>query len=145
MNVLFYAASENEAAFPIIKWALSVIPPEHFGICRSLGELETILRQQSIRCRLAILHIYTVEEIERLILMKNLLEDIRIILIVPNVNKDTVQKGHQLYPRFMTDSNTDMNQLTAVIKKNLEVIQLSQLTTGCQNYGVKKSLAGRKG
>ncbi|MFH0726016.1 MAG: hypothetical protein V2B19_06650 [Pseudomonadota bacterium] len=138
MKVLFYTASEKGSALSIIKWVRSVIPPEDLGICRSLDELESNLRRQSIRCKLAVLKINTVEEMDRLVLMKNLLEDIRIILIVPNVNKDTVQKGHQLYPRFMTDSNLAMSQLTAVIKKNLEYIHLSRLTTGCENHVGKK-------
>jgi hypothetical protein len=131
MEVLFYSAHEKGATLPIMKWAQQIIPPKCLGICRSLPELESRLRQQSARCKLAIFHISAVKEIDRLILMKNLLEDIRIILIVPNVTKDTVQKGHQLYPRFMADANIGLNQLAAVIQKNLAYLNIEQSPAGC--------------
>jgi hypothetical protein len=144
MKVLFYAAHEKGVTSEILKWAQSVVPSEHFGICRSFQALEGKLRQQNTRCCLAILHINAVEEMDHLIHLKNLLDDIRIILIVPEVNEDTTQKGYQLYPRFMTDSNIDMNHLAAVIKKNLEYLNIKQSAIICENCHKKPALSKRK-
>jgi hypothetical protein len=144
MKVLLYSAREEEAALPIMKWAQSILSPEHFEICRSLQELEIGLRRQSTRCQLAILHISAVQEMDRLILLKNLLDDIRIILIVPDVTRDTIQKGHRLYPRFMTDANIDMNKLAAVIQKNLACLNIDPSTIGYEKCCVLPPLTKRK-
>jgi hypothetical protein len=133
MKVLLYTVRENGVAVAIEKWAQSVISPEHFGICRSLKELENTLRQLSFRCRLAILNINGAEEMDGLIRMKNLLDDIRIILIVPDVTKDLARKGYQLYPRFMTDSHIDTNQLASVIQKNLDYLNSEHVAVGGVN------------
>jgi len=50
----------------------------------------------------------------------HLFQNIRIILLVPSKEAETVALAHQLRPRFLTDINSDFAEITAVLKKMLK-------------------------
>lgn len=127
MKILFYNAAENATGLSVLELTASMVPREQIKTCRSLDELEAKLCEPNVRFGLAVILVNTVEEIDHLITLKNLLDDVRIILITPDLKKDTVHKGHKLYPRFMTDT-VDMHHLAAIIKKNLSNLNTPQLS-----------------
>ncbi|MCJ7779472.1 MAG: hypothetical protein MUQ27_01475, partial [Acidimicrobiia bacterium] len=47
--------------------------------------------------------------------IRDLLDRIRIILILPDRNKDTINKGHTLFPRFLTYVDGNFDWVTAVL------------------------------
>ncbi len=51
--------------------------------------------------------------------IKNLLFDARLILVLPNREKDTIKKGYSLYPRFITYAGSNYKDVTAVLNKML--------------------------
>ena len=65
--------------------------------------------------RIAILLASSREELQDILSIRELLEDTKIILIVPDTNPDTVAKGHTLRPRFLSDCNSDFVDVAAVL------------------------------
>ena len=59
------------------------------------------------------------EDLLNLLFIRNLLQDIRIILILPDREKDTIEKGHRLYPRFMSYLDGDLEEVAAVLNNVL--------------------------
>lgn len=51
--------------------------------------------------------------------IKNILFDARLILVLPNREKDTIEQGCSLYPRFITYADSDHRDVTAVLNKML--------------------------
>ena len=51
--------------------------------------------------------------------INNLLFDARLILVLPNREKDTIKKGYSLYPRFITYTDGNYRDVTAVLNKML--------------------------
>ncbi len=49
--------------------------------------------------------------------IRNLLFGARLILILPDREKDTIKKGFTLYPRYMAYSDDDYKDVAAVLKK----------------------------
>ena len=49
--------------------------------------------------------------------MEKLLTDMRILLILPDRNKETVSAGHRLRPRYMSDADSDFEDVVAVVKQ----------------------------
>ncbi len=49
--------------------------------------------------------------------IRNLLFDARLILILPDREKDTIKKGFSLYPRYMAYADDDYKDVAAVLKK----------------------------
>ena len=48
-----------------------------------------------------------------LLCIRDQLEDIRIILILPDRSKDIITKGHKLHPRFLSDADCDFPRMIA--------------------------------
>ena len=59
-------------------------------------------------------------EIDRLLDMQEFLEDVRLILILPDSSAETVAKGHLLRPRFLTCANHDMAEISSVLEKMIQ-------------------------
>lgn len=57
------------------------------------------------------------EELSELVSIRNLLADLRIILVLPDARDDTISKGHTLRPRFLTDVDSDFLDIVAVLGK----------------------------
>jgi tRNA splicing ligase len=72
------------------------------------------LRQPLFNPTIAILLATTREELQDILSIRDLLWDIKIILIVPDMNRGTVAKGHTLRPRFLCDCNSDFVDVAAV-------------------------------
>ena len=117
MKVLFYHSIEDATSRSVGAILASVTPGGQIDICDSFFSLEKQLCRQPSRFALVVIQIQTDEELMWLVQKKNLLEDIRLILIIPDDDPETVQMGHKLYPRFMADKNFDMNHLSAIVKK----------------------------
>lgn len=56
-------------------------------------------------------------EICRAILRKELLHDIRIILILPDRSDETISAGYKLHPRFISYADSDFKDVAAVLKR----------------------------
>ena len=49
--------------------------------------------------------------------VKELLDDIRLVTILPDREVETIRLGHRLYPRYQTFADTDFSDLKAVLAK----------------------------
>lgn len=54
-------------------------------------------------------------ELEHLLSMKDILQDFRLILILPDEGEETITRGHALMPRFLTFSNNDLDEVIRVL------------------------------
>ena len=68
----------------------------------------------------AVLFACTKDALSDILSAKELLEDVRIILILPDRLPDTISKGHLLRPRFMTYAESDFEDVRAVLNKMLK-------------------------
>ena len=55
------------------------------------------------------------EQLDQLLKMKELLQDFRLILILPDSSEETVTRGHLLMPRFLTFIDNDMAEVLHVL------------------------------
>ena len=59
------------------------------------------------------------EDLVDLLSIRNLLDDLRVILLLPNREKETINKGHTLRPRFLTYADSNLLNVAAVLSKML--------------------------
>lgn len=57
------------------------------------------------------------EILDQLALMKSQMYDLPIILILWDSKRETILKGHQFYPRFITFMDSDYSDLTHALKR----------------------------
>ncbi len=86
----------------------------------TIDDLAHNLRQPRHDLAFAVLFPGSKSELSDLLKMKDVLQDVRIVLILPDRDEVTTTTGHKLYPRFLTDIEDNSNTLELVINKMLD-------------------------
>ncbi len=126
MKLLFYAESSKGAGGRLQRIIEAFVPKRQIDRFKSIE----ILSQSLCRPRMgddvgvAVLLAETEEQLARLLEIRDLLEDVRILLVAPNRDKDTVAKAHTLLPRFLTYTDSDFVDIAAVLNKILGDVQV---------------------
>ncbi len=94
----------------------------------TIDDLTHNLRQPKHDLAFAVLFPGSKSELSNLLKMKDLLQDVRIVLILPDRDEVTTMMGHKLYPRFLTDIEDKSNTLELVINKMLDNLNPNRKT-----------------
>jgi len=120
LSLLFYAASPQGAGQRLEQVLEAFLPAHETRVCRSMEDLLTRLRQPG-NVDIAILLAASREELCGLVDIRELLQDVRIILVLPDREEATIAKAHRLWPRFLTDCDSDFDDVVAVLTKMLTI------------------------
>lgn len=120
MKVLFYSSSKTKVCKRALKTILTIIPEDFLEAYHTIRSLSGRLMEPLGDLSIAILWISNQKEFSSLLTIKDLLKDIRIILILPDREKTTVSKGHHLGARFSTYKDNDFSDVVAIIKNMVE-------------------------
>lgn len=117
MKVLFYSATKNGAG----KTAQSVVedrvPKKDLEVYRSIESFSNRFRQFSGDVAAAVLVAESTESLLDLFSIRDLFTDIRIILILPDRQDETVSLGFKLFPRFISYADGNFEDVGAVLQK----------------------------
>jgi hypothetical protein len=123
MTLLVYSTKTNDAEERLLRVIELLLPEKTLKFYRSIDDLSARLRQPVFNPRIIILLAASRKELENILSIRELLEDAKIILIVPDTDPATLARGHTLRPRFLSDCNSDFVDVAAVVGqmiKNLE-------------------------
>lgn len=87
------------------------------AVYRTIDNLAQSLRHPTENSDVAVLLVSNQEDLKNILSIAHLFQNIRIILLVPSKEAEIVALAHRLRPRFLTDINTDLAEITAVLKK----------------------------
>ncbi len=132
MNVLFYSKMKDGPGRRLQNVVETQVPVKGTKICRDIESLSCELRQPAHGLSLAIILAASREDLLDILSIGDLLGDLRIILVLPDAEKDTVAKGHKLLPRFLTYADGDFLDVAAVLSRMLGD---SYLRKGAKGYG----------
>jgi len=93
---------------------------EKIEIYRSIDSLVQRLRKPTFDIDIFILMAANKKQFSDILLIKEALRDIKIILILPDSESDTVSGGHELYPRFVSYIDSDFKEVGAVLEKMIK-------------------------
>ncbi len=119
MGLFFYATDTKGTGKALWNLHQELAPKYKGEFFQTIDHLSHKLRQPSGVQTITVLLAGTQKELSDILSIKDLLHDVRIILILPDRDKDTISKGHTLYPRFLADMDGDFSWVTAVLKKML--------------------------
>jgi len=120
MKVLYYGTINNGAGKRLQKIIESVVPTENTEVCRDIEELGRRLRLPTSDINISVLYTKNKAELFDLVLIKNLMLNLRILLILPDGDNETITMGHTLFPRFLTYADSDFKDVEAVLKKMIQ-------------------------
>ena len=120
MKLIYYGSTDNGDGKRLQQVIKSVVPVENTEIYRSIEELGNRLRLPTSDVSVFVLFTKSKTELFDLILIKKWLLDLRILLVLPDGDKETITMGHTLFPRFLTYADSDFKDVEAVLKKLIE-------------------------
>lgn len=117
MRLLFYLHVKNGAGKRLQRLILSLVPKEKIEIYHDFESLRLRLHRPKYDLDVAILVTGGGEELDGIIAIRDLLRDLRIILILPNRESDTISMGHKVGPRYISYIDGDFKDVAAVLRK----------------------------
>lgn len=85
--------------------------------CRDAPSLESELRKPWASYDMVILFAGTTAELEQYLSLKELLEGIPVLLVLPESRGDICKRAHLLRPRFISFADSDFSDFAAVLQK----------------------------
>ena len=120
MRLLLYARSDQKASQWLHGRIEAMVSREAREDCRDLDSLRRRLCRPRDGLSIAILVAATGEELLGILAMRDLLDDLRIILVLPDRSKETIAAGHQMAPRFLSYVDSDFEEVEAVLERMLQ-------------------------
>jgi len=121
MSVLIYTGSDQLVLKRLNRVIQIVFPGGKVDTCGTLDDVVNKLRRPRFKTdiEIAVLVAGSKEEVNELAGMVEVFEDVRIILVLPDADRETISKGHLLRPRYLTYIDADFTDLAAVLAKML--------------------------
>jgi|MudIll2142460700_1097286.scaffolds.fasta_scaffold1158294_1 hypothetical protein len=117
MDVIVYTTIPDEDGRRLESVLETVAPRENIEVYRTIHALSERLRRPVDQETVAVLAPASRWDLMGIIAVRQLLHDIRTIIIAPDQESETVAKAHQLRPRFLTYVSGDFEGLAAVLRK----------------------------
>jgi len=117
MNLLLYANGRNGAGERLRNVIKSIVPEEQVVIFPTFDSLFRTLCRPMHGVEVAVLLASSTNELWEIYSVKEFFERIRIILILPDREGNTVSLGHKLFPRFVSYADGDFKDVAAVLAK----------------------------
>ena len=115
MTVLFY--STGEAGERLQKVIRDLVPKDKLEVYTSLEGFSDRLRKPMDDIPVAVILAASENDLLTILSISHLLYDVRFILVLPDREDPTVAIGHSLRPRFLSYTDSDFREVTAVLGK----------------------------
>jgi len=106
----------------------SCLPDHSTEVFNSPGKVTKAFLEPGNKPDVLVLFIANQMELEEFLYIKNVLLFTKIILVLPDREKETIAKAHKLFPRFISYRENDFSEVTAVLEK------ISEKSCKQQNY-----------
>ena len=126
-NLLLYAKMTDGAAKRLRRVIEVLVLKENMEMYRTIDSLSRRLRQPRNDLPIAVLLAASRQDLLELLSIGDLLDGIRIILVLPDRKEGTIAKGHRLQPCFLTYADSDFLDVAAVL------IKMQQSAYTCSN------------
>ena len=93
------------------------IPGQEIEICHSVASLSERLHKPTLDVILIILFITSGLELTKILGMKDALEGLKIIVILPDHDPEMITRSHTLRPRYLTWSDEDLTDVGLIVKQ----------------------------
>ena len=122
MNLILYANNNTGSGKQLQAVIEAIVCKNSIEIYRNVERLSKRLCRRRYDVDIAVLLAASHKELQELLAIKELLHDIRIILLLPDNENETIAKGHKLYPRFLSYSDGNFDDVAAILSKMIQYI-----------------------
>ncbi|MFC1811333.1 hypothetical protein ACFL03_01430 [Thermodesulfobacteriota bacterium] len=132
MKLLLYAEETNRAGLRLQRMLEIFEMGIDIKVYRTIDSLAHGLLQPDISYdgTIAVLLAHSKKELQSLLSIRDLITDVRVIMVLPDREDDTIKKGFLLYPRLVTYVDGDFVLIAAVLKKMIARINSNKKHVG---------------
>ena len=116
-NILLYSPPENSAGIRLQGAVAAVVSWNNITVIQKVDSLYNILRQPQNKIEAAVILASNCKDLNDLSGFRDLLHRNRIILVLPDQDKNNIKMGHVLRPCFLTYTDSDFSDVKNVLKK----------------------------
>lgn len=117
MDLLLYCANQDDVFLQVDAVLAEAVRDPKAEVFASLQNLARRLTQPMDRPAVAVFMVVEAGDILRILELGPLMDDIRVILILPRYDPDIAKTAHLLRPRYYTFADSDFRDLGAVATK----------------------------
>jgi purine-binding chemotaxis protein CheW len=117
-----YQSEPNGLGMRLDEVVKRVVSAERTEIYKTIPSLADRLRRTRQDVDLAVLSAASQEELQDIVSLEDLLRGIRLILVLPDGQPETIAKAHTLYPRFLSYVDGDFRDVAAVLAKMMKSV-----------------------
>jgi DNA-binding NarL/FixJ family response regulator len=125
MMLLLYAKAKNGVSSELKQVLNGRTSDACLESYSNLDDVFQRLRQPRLNLKIGVLAVGSEAELDRLLTIRELLSDMRLVIVLSDKDPQTVSKAHALAPRFITFSDAGIGPLVSVVEKMMEC-QLDQ-------------------
>lgn len=115
MKIVYCCPGPDEGFEKVRRIIEILVAADSFEVYRTMPDFEKCLRRDLTSGDLVVLHASLQEHLERFTSLRELLIGNRVILILPDRQRETVIMGHTLRPRFLTYNDSDYLDMASVL------------------------------
>jgi hypothetical protein len=119
VKILFYSSTKEDPGMGIGARLKTLVPEERVEVYRSIEELSHGLRRLYDHETIVILQARDREELLRIVSLRDVLQGLRVILLIPDREEETISLAHRLRPRFLSNNEDDLSDTLSVLRKML--------------------------
>jgi hypothetical protein len=119
VKILLYSSQREDPGAAIEKRLRTLVPDLRMEVYRSIEELAHGLQRLLDHDTIIILRARDREELLHIVSLRDLLQGVRVILLVPDREEETISLAHRLRPRFLSSCEDDFSDTLSVLRKML--------------------------
>jgi hypothetical protein len=121
MSILVYSNSDDQTVNKyLLELIESRVPRDQMEFLQTFEALKERVHRLSKEIDVAVLLAKDNVQLCELVSLKDFLEGVRIILILPDQGKETVSKATKLFPNFISSMDSDFHLVSDVLERMLK-------------------------
>ncbi len=117
MQLFFFGSLASEPSLQVLAEVGKFIPNENIEVFQTLTGLDKRLHDIHANPEILVFVPTDQQELMSLLSLQELFSSLPIILVLPDQHPTTVQYGHRLQPRFLTFSDSSLEEVGNVLQK----------------------------
>jgi len=103
-----------------------IVPQANVEAYMNISDLSSRLHAPQLEYTIAVLIAADNEDLEEILTIKQLLDNVRLILVLPDRLSETVRLGHSLHPRYLSFNDSPASDVVSVLTKMIETDSISK-------------------
>lgn len=120
-TIIYYSTGADDIGEKLMDIMETYSPDWQKTVCRSMHSLayRTLFMRKNFKLgeTVLILVASNSKELQEVHSFRDALSDYRLILVLPNHKEETIARGHELYPRFLTYTDGDYSEIVSVLHR----------------------------